>query len=129
MNVMLNLNAPVKVADANGTTYDVLFLAGMNKLANVTKIGFEVIRIQNDQLSSKVTTEGYSVYTEIYDAEGENVLVSAEEKDVKYLSALEIDNIDNACDVTYIYRPFAVKDGVTYYGAWATIAYDAVAQG
>lgn len=133
---VLNLEVQKGAADANGN-YSAIFLAGMNKLSYLTAVGFEVIRVVDGKISNTVDTNGTGVYSALYgfDANGAQKDVLAtdySDAGVVYLSAMEIYNISNTENVTYIYRPYAVKtvegESTTLYGTWNSVTFAAVAQ-
>ena len=128
---VLNLEAQ-KGAVADGK-FDVVVLAGMNKLNKITKVGFEVVSVVDGTVAT-LSTEGTKVYTDVYgyDESGAKKTVNATDyANVSYLSALKITNVSTDENVTYLYRAFAVKtvDGVetTVYGTWSAATFDAVA--
>lgn len=128
---VLNLEAQ-KGAVTEGK-FDVVVLAGMNKLNKITKVGFEVVRVVDGTVAT-LSTEGTKVYTDVYgyDESGAKKTVNATDyANVSYLSALKITNVSTDENVTYLYRAFAVKtvDGVetTVYGTWSAATFDAVA--
>ncbi len=129
---VLNLEAQ-KSAVADGK-FDVVALAGMNKLSYLTQVGFEIIRVVDGKIAT-LSTEGTNVYTDVYgyDADGNKVKVNATDyENVKYLSALKITNVSTEENVTYLYRAFAVKtvEGVetTLYGTWSAVTFAPVAE-
>ena len=129
---VLNLEAQ-KSAVADGK-FDVVALAGMNKLSYLTQVGFEIIRVVDGKIAT-LSTEGTNVYTDVYgyDENGEKVKVNATDYDnVQYLSALKITNVSTEENVTYLYRAFAVKtvEGVdtTLYGTWSAVTFAPVAE-
>lgn len=123
-----NLEVQKSATDANGR-YTLVVLAGMNDLDDLVTVGFDVIRVVDGKITTDINTEGDTIYSSVMGyVEGVETKVTANEKDVTYLSALEIYNVSKDENVTYIYRAYAKDaDGNKYYGTWSSVTYDAVA--
>ena len=132
---VLNLEAQ-KSAVVEGK-YDLLVLAALNDLTDLTKVGFKLVRIVDGKVTGDLSTEGTMVYTDVfgYDANGAQKVVNATDyANAEYLAAMKITNIPTGENVTYLYRAYAVKtvgegeEPITLYSTWSAVTIAAAAQ-
>ena len=112
--------------DAN--RYDVRFVAILDDIADVDRVGFEVVLSYTDSDGNKRTSQVASydsstVYTAIAaSADGKLVRYTAEELGGNYIVALAVEHIPNALgNVTVTVKPYLSSGGTRIYGAVKTV--------
>ncbi len=113
-------------------TYDVRFLAILDRIQNVDQVGFEVVVAYTDGagkvwFSQMRSFETSTVYTSISaSADGKLIRYTAEELGGNYLVAIALEEIPNAYgDVVITVLPYKSYGGARVYGTATTVIYNA----
>ncbi len=116
----------------NTDTYDVRFVAVLDDITAVDRVGFEVTLSYTDSDGNKRTSQiasydSLTVYTAISaSADGKLIRYTAEELDGSYIVALAVEEIPNALgDVTITAKPYLSCNGIRIYGTAETVIYNA----